>query len=586
MRSRTEEARRGLGGRRVGAVAVVATAMSTACGGALPVLHVVVYRNGIAYFERGGHVDRSEVQFKMMGGAVSDFLATLAVTDRAGSSVRSAAFPIQAVDVVDRGEDRADHAKDVETVVLTLDGHAHDLVVGYIGQSPVWKPSYRLLLRAGGGANLQLWGIVQNFSGEDWKNVKLSLVAGAPIAFQSDLRTPVVPWRPIVTDRGDPTIPIPRSETSYGQTQRTQMDQAMASTQVASATSVGKGDADVRARRRQVGLMEGAAFVPPAGSASLGVSVRGGSTRYDVAAPVTIPDESASMVMVLDRSVPGEMLLLFAPDGATPESADHPYRAARFVNDTGGALEPGPMAVFEDGAFLSQAVTDPIPAGASGTIPFALEHAVTVDHDVAAYEHSGELENNGVGELTVARYHVTRTTYRLRNESSESVKVLVKHPRLAQTKLFDPPSGTEDSIGLGTALVPATVPAHAAAELVVEERAPVGSAVDWSVPAADAAVKAYIADPRSDRDTVRKLAAVWAQRADIVKLVDERNSLRQRSYDLTQASGSRPETSGKVAVFEHQIADLEGKISALTAHFNLAMGEISAGNALPARPAR
>jgi hypothetical protein len=35
-------------------------------------------------------------------------------------------------------------------------------------------------------------------------------------------------------------------------------------------------------------------------------------------------------------------------------------------------------------------------------------------------------------------------------------------------------------------------------------------------------------------------------------------------------------------VYEHQIADLEAKIAALTAHFNLAMGAISVDSALPA----
>ena len=30
------------------------------------------------------------------------------------------------------------------------------------------------------GATLQAWGIVQNLSGEDWRNVSLSLIAEAP----------------------------------------------------------------------------------------------------------------------------------------------------------------------------------------------------------------------------------------------------------------------------------------------------------------------------------------------------------------------------------------------------------------------
>src|SRR5580700_4691885 len=64
---------------------------------ALPVARVVVYRNGVAYFERSGHVDDSEVRFKMKPSEVGDFLATLAVMERGGSSVRAAAFPLKDV---------------------------------------------------------------------------------------------------------------------------------------------------------------------------------------------------------------------------------------------------------------------------------------------------------------------------------------------------------------------------------------------------------------------------------------------------------------------------------------------------------
>src|SRR5580693_10613208 len=87
------------------ALALVAAAATTGCGraaivatDALPVKRVVVYRNGVAYFERSGHVDKDEVRFKMKQTEVGDFLATLAVMERGGSSVRAAAFPIKVDD--------------------------------------------------------------------------------------------------------------------------------------------------------------------------------------------------------------------------------------------------------------------------------------------------------------------------------------------------------------------------------------------------------------------------------------------------------------------------------------------------------
>ncbi len=203
---------------------------------------VVIYRNGVGYFERGGHVDTDRVQFQVRKDEVGDFLATLAVLERGGSSVRSASFPLEVQnDNGDEGETpsqpppqpmsptgfapmprptppppRPPVDKGIRRVTMALDGKEHDLQVGYIAQTPVWRPSYRLVIDKQ-AASLQTWGIVQNLSGEDWTNVSLSLVAEAPLAFDASLATAVIPPRPVVTDGGDVIAVVPRSETSLSQ---------------------------------------------------------------------------------------------------------------------------------------------------------------------------------------------------------------------------------------------------------------------------------------------------------------------------------------------------------------------------------
>lgn len=165
---------------------------------ALPLKRVVIYRNGVGYFERSGLVDSTEVRFKMRDGEVGDFLATLAIMEKGGSSVQAAAFPLDDPDAEPKPRSlmTADEKKHLKTVVLSLDGKEHDLQIGYVAETPVWKPSYRLVVGPSGQADLQAWGIVQNLSGEDWKGITLSLVAGAPLAFQSTLGDPVIPQRP------------------------------------------------------------------------------------------------------------------------------------------------------------------------------------------------------------------------------------------------------------------------------------------------------------------------------------------------------------------------------------------------------
>ena len=83
----------------VRALALVLAASSVGCarGAAvqtaptLPLRRVVVYRNGVGYFERQGRVREREVNFRVAPSEVGDFLATLAVMEQGGSSVRSAA---------------------------------------------------------------------------------------------------------------------------------------------------------------------------------------------------------------------------------------------------------------------------------------------------------------------------------------------------------------------------------------------------------------------------------------------------------------------------------------------------------------
>jgi hypothetical protein len=157
----------------------------------LPLRRVVVYRNGVGYFERGAEVDGEQVSFKMRQRMVGDFLATLAIVERGGSSLKAASFPLEmdkddpvAQDPrFDRMLQAWNHPGEpprpppkpddrLRKVILSLDGKEHDLAVGYVAATPLWRPSYRVVVDKQ-GADLQVWGIVQNLSGEDWKDVEL-----------------------------------------------------------------------------------------------------------------------------------------------------------------------------------------------------------------------------------------------------------------------------------------------------------------------------------------------------------------------------------------------------------------------------
>jgi hypothetical protein len=263
--------------------------------GGLPVKRVVLYKNGVGYFEHVGKVrDKQDVSVPFTSGQLNDVLKSLTVLDLDGgritgieygssapvdrqlgdlrlaldekttltqflNSLRGARLEIRnsaatatgrllgverktrmgagatlEVDYVtlitDSGElktsevtpgfsvrlldkglagrvDRvldivaAGREADLRRMVISTEGRGdRSIFVSYISEVPVWKSTYRIVLNPKGGSRplLQGWAIVDNTVGQDWENVQLSLVAGAPQSFVQNLSQPYYTRRPVV----------------------------------------------------------------------------------------------------------------------------------------------------------------------------------------------------------------------------------------------------------------------------------------------------------------------------------------------------------------------------------------------------
>ena len=92
--------------------------------------------------------------------------------------------------------------QDVRRLTIATAGTGErDLFVSYVSEVPIWKATYRLVLPASTDSRkplLQGWAIVDNTVGEDWENVQLSLVAGAPQSFVQPISRPYYIHRPVV----------------------------------------------------------------------------------------------------------------------------------------------------------------------------------------------------------------------------------------------------------------------------------------------------------------------------------------------------------------------------------------------------
>jgi hypothetical protein len=104
---------------------------------------------------------------------------------------------------VGRYLDVAASARDLDArrmIISTAGTASRQLFVSYITEAAVWKTTYRLLFPTTGNREpiLQGWAIVDNMGAQDWENVELSLIAGAPQSFVQPLSQPLFTRRPSI----------------------------------------------------------------------------------------------------------------------------------------------------------------------------------------------------------------------------------------------------------------------------------------------------------------------------------------------------------------------------------------------------
>ena len=121
------------------------------CGGAASYVHsdtttlgrVVVYRNGVAYFERYAKVDDDKLTLAVPPDKVDDFLKSLTVVDAKTGEPTPISYPTDT-----SGANAAQGAAGLIDMQIELAGNRpHELRLSYVTEAPAWKPSYRVVLR-------------------------------------------------------------------------------------------------------------------------------------------------------------------------------------------------------------------------------------------------------------------------------------------------------------------------------------------------------------------------------------------------------------------------------------------------------
>jgi hypothetical protein len=347
------------------------------------------------------------------------------------------------------------------------------------------------------------------------------------------------------------------------------------------------GDATLEGQR-PAALEEAAAAIDVGGMIrSVGALAAGavheGVTRYDVVDLVTVPDDGSTMVAIVNRTIPGSDSLLYRPDGAVPGSSTHPMRVVRLTNDTGVLLERGPVAIYQTGALLGQGLLDPLPDGATTSIPFAIERAVAVESAPREHQSTGRLIKVAAGRLTVEQFSQRSTAYRVRNGLDRDTVLYVRHGRMPGWEVVSPPEGSEDVEG--ALLLPVALTGGEDADLEVLERTPTRRVVDLMSDLAVEAVTLYLEGPAVDAAAGPVLREALEHRARLLdigerraRLDTERRELRgaqddvrqnlEAIRDIVRARDLRDrltrrltELSGRIDALTNQIVELDAERS-------------------------
>jgi len=338
---------------------------------------------------------------------------------------------------------QGNRAREARTLELAARGQGKRTVrVAYIVEAPVWKASYRLTLGdvSAPRSALQGWATIENLSGQDWKDIELTLVSGRPVAFHQALYEAYYVTRP--------EIPV-----EVAGRLMPNVDRGGIPNTVNKAGSVPAPAPAQRNRFQERGVAADVANAPPPppmAGADEQTEATDAATQVVFKFPrrVSVENGRTLSIPILDRQVPAQRLALYQADTA----ARNPLAAVRLTNDGETGLPPGILTIYErdkagNVAYVGDARLSGFPLGETRLLAYALDEKITIERDPAQTDRiaSGTIVD---GALRFARIVRQSTTYRVRGPAKEARQLIIVQPRLAGWTLVKPEvKGVEISEG-------------------------------------------------------------------------------------------------------------------------------------------
>jgi len=373
-------------------------------------------------------------------------------------------------------------ARDLRRMTISDTGTGdREIFVSYISEVPVWKSTYRIILpeKPGDKPLLQGWAIVDNTVGEDWRDVQLSLIAGAPQSFIQDISRPLYTRRPVValpqaamltpqTQEASMSAPAPAVAQTFDATTETSLTM---DSQPAAIHGGGVGGGVLRAQASNGNLKQWVAQSPFDAVAKQQAEAEakdlGDYFEYNLKQKITIGKNQSALVPILQSPIGAEKVTIWN------ENTREIRRALWITNSSGLTLDSGTFNILESDTFAGEGLIETVHPAERRLISYAADPALRVTMEQESSEKPITRIHVVKGLMYLTREQNDSRKYTLHNADTFPREVVIEHPARENWKLSEGPKPEETSASYLRFRV--AVPAGQTANLQIAEYHPESS---------------------------------------------------------------------------------------------------------------
>ncbi len=286
----------------------------------------------------------------------------------------------------------------VRQITVAMEGDAiEDGALSYVIAAPAWKTAYRALTGEA-GVDLQAWAVIENATGEDWDDVRLTLSSGSPRTLQADL---------------------------FGRAWR-ERDGFASEIVEMPVVAIDQSFAPQRTFEMTAGAVADIAPAPAPITAQTGVSEGTIDSRFTFDGAVDLDAGEMLSMPFLAEALEARSLVIW--QGALSNRTGNPRRNLEITNTLPVRLPAGIMTVSDaDGGYVGDASVPVVAPGETREVYYGDDRGIRVEETSSSARQRLSVQV-AQGALRVRSEDRRTTTYAITAHSGAAADLVIDHP--------------------------------------------------------------------------------------------------------------------------------------------------------------